>query len=401
MRLWGFRSKMDKTLNPYIKINSKRKIPVIVCYSGDGKLVKNKIISKNGRIKYEYENINAISCELSPISIDKLSDIPEVSYICFDHKASLCLRMSGDALGAGYAKLFNLTGKGIGIGIVDSGVYAHPDLITERRSIRYFQDLIKGYEKPYDDNGHGTFICGCIASSGLKSDGAYRGIAPDSNLYVIKAFDASGNGALSDIVRAIDLLIALRENENIKIMCLPFEISCLDKLKINPLEIIIKKAIELKISVIAPSGNHGPSPYSIYCPGNIKDVITVGGIDISGNNLKNYRVADFSGRGPALSGIQKPDLSAPCMTITSLAADTLYIPKIKKISEIRIPYTTMSGTSISCALICGFAALILEKTPGLNPQDLKSILCLSTLSIGENKYSQGNGFFAFEKIAKT
>lgn len=400
MGLLGFGNKIDKKLNPYVKINSKRKIPVILSYSGNDKLVRNKIISNNGKIKYEYENLNAFSCELSPTSIDKLSEIPEVSYICFDYKASLCLRKSSDALGVGYAKLFNLTGKGIGIGVIDTGVFNHPDLVSERRSIRLFKDLINGYDTLYDDNGHGTFTCGCISSSGYISEGIYRGIAPDSNLYVIKAFDASGNGFMSDIIKGIDMLIALRESENIRILCLPFEIVYLDDLKINPLELIIKKANLLNISVIVPSGNHGPYPYTIYCPGNIPEVLTVGGIDCGGNNIKNFKISNFSGRGPAMDGSQKPDISAPCMSITSLASDTFYNPSIKKINDLKNPYITKSGTSISCALICGFAALLLEKNPNLMPQDLKAMLCLSTLTIGESKFSQGSGFFVFDKIVK-
>lgn len=400
MGFFSFKNKLDKTISPYVKINSKRKIPVIICYSGSEKVVKNKIVSNGGKIKYEYQNISAYACELSPKSVDKLSELPDVSYISFDHKASLCLRKSGDTLGVGYAKLFSLTGKGIGIGVVDSGVFIHPDLTVERRSIRYFADLVNNHDKPYDDNGHGTFICGCIASSGNQSDGLYRGMAPDANLCVVKAFDASGNGALSDIIKGIDLFLSIKEEENIRLLCLPFEVSCLDKLKINPLELIIKKAISLGIAVIAPSGNHGSMPYSIYCPGNIKEVITVGGIDTTSNDLKHYTASNFSGRGPTLSGAAKPDVSAPCISVTSLASDILYKPNFKKLPKIKTPYTTMSGTSISCALICGFAALLLEKNPALLPQDLKSILCLSTISIGESKYAQGSGLFIFDKLTK-
>ena len=400
MGLWGFRKKVDETLNPYIKINSKRKIPVIICYSGSGKLVKNKIISNNGKLGYEYENLNAFSCELSPLTIDKLSEIPEVSYICFDYKATLCIRKSSETLGLGYAKLFKLTGKNIGIGLVDSGVYPHPDLIHKRRAVHFFQDLINGHDKPYDDNGHGTFLCGCIAASGYSSDGLYSGIAPDSNISVIKAFDASGNGFVSDIIKAIDILITIRNEKNIRIICLPFEITNLVKLKINPLEIIIKKALALNITLIVPSGNQGPHPYSIYCPGNIKEVVTVGGIDNTFINIKNYKVPSFSGRGPTMEGFQKPDICAPCISITSLSTDTSYNPGLKKIDNLKNAYSVKSGTSVSCALICGFAALLLEKNPELSPLDLKSILCLSTISIGEGKYSQGNGLFIFDKASE-
>jgi serine protease AprX len=400
--MWLFRlkSKLDSSIKPYISMNSKRKLPVIICYKDNLKLIKNKILYNSGKIKYEYLNVKAIACELSPLSVDKISEMPEISFICFDHKASLCLRKTQDILGMGHAKKFNLSGKGIGIGIVDSGVYPHPDLTTPRNSIAYFEDLINGFVKPYDDNGHGTFISGVIASSGHSSSRMYRGAAPDSNLCVIKSFDAAGNGFMSDIIKSIDNFLTIKDKHNIRILCLPFEIPYVNKLRINPLGDIIKKAISQNISVVVPSGNLGPQPYSIYFPGNMTEVITVGGVNCRDNNSADYRVSSFSGRGPTIDDITKPDLVAPCTNITSLASNTSFTPVIRYKPTLNVEYTSMSGTSISCALVSGICALLLEKTPNLTPQDIKSILSLATTSIGENKFSQGKGLFDFEKIIK-
>jgi serine protease AprX len=400
MWLFGLKNKLDSKIKPYLNINSKRKLPVIICYKDNIKLVKNKILYNNGKIKYEYSNVNAIACELSPLSIDKISEIPEVSFVCFDHKASLCLRKAHDTLGLSNAKKFNLTGRGIGIGIVDSGVYPHPDLTSNRSTVSYFEDLINGYIKPYDDNGHGTFMCGLIASGGNLSSGMYKGVAPDASLCVIKAFDASGNGFMSDLIRSIDIFLSIKDKYNIRVLCLPFEVPYINKLKINPLGEIIKKAVNQNMSVIVPSGNLGPQPYSIYFPGNMGEIITVGGVQCKENNSADYKVSSFSGKGPTIDDRVKPDIVAPCVNITSLASNTSYIPTVRIKPDLKVEYITMSGTSISCGLIAGVCALILEKTPTLTPQDIKSILCLSTTSIGENKFSQGSGLFIFDKIIK-
>jgi subtilisin family serine protease len=303
-------------------------------------------------------------------------------------------------MGINHAKVFNLTGKNIGIGLIDSGVFPHPDIVLKRNCISYFSDLINSIEKPYDDNGHGTFMSGCIASSGSLSSNMYSGTAPDSNLCVIKAFDAAGNGCMSDIIKAIDMLIELKDRYNIRIICLPFEFKYMNKVKANPLEDLIKKAVKMNIAVVTPSGNLGYQPYSIYFPGNMKEAITVGGAYCVENNLENFRVCSFSGRGPTIKEIAKPDILAPAVNITSLAANTSYIPGLKIKSELKVPYSTMSGTSIACALIAGVCAVVLEKTPELSPPDLKSVLCLSTMSLGENKLSQGSGLFIFDKIMK-
>jgi hypothetical protein len=113
----GFGRKVDPNIKAYMKINLKRKIPVIVCFRDNIKLIKSKLLYAGGKIKYEYIHVNAISCELSPYSVDKLSEIPEISYISIDHKASLCLKNSHEAMGIGNAKVFNLTGRNIGIGL--------------------------------------------------------------------------------------------------------------------------------------------------------------------------------------------------------------------------------------------------------------------------------------------
>ena len=45
------------------------------------------------------------------------------------------------------------TGKGIGVAILDTGLYPHPDF---KSRILCFQDMIHKKNTPYDTNGHGT-----------------------------------------------------------------------------------------------------------------------------------------------------------------------------------------------------------------------------------------------------
>lgn len=391
-----FNKKIDKKLKEYMAVNLKRRIPVIICYKKNIKTTKNAIISNGGKIKYEYKIINAISCEISPTSIDRLSENPDISFICFDYKASLCLNNVSESIGVKFAHNLNLTGKDIGIALFDTGCFPHPDLITNKSTIVYFKDYINKIDKPYDDNGHGTFLSGIIASNG-QTNKSYRGIAPDSKLCIFKCFNSLGFGYMSDIIFAIQDTILLRDEYNIKIACLPFEFPYLNKLYINPLEMAINKLIENNIIPVVPSGNLGPQNMSIYFPGNMKNVITVGGINVD-LSKKHISIADFSGRGPTFDGINKPDIVAPCIDILSLNCDTKYVPTSKHKYSIQTPYKSASGTSISCAIICGSIALILEKYNNISIKDIRSILMLSSKSIGENKNAQGCGMFVFDKI---
>lgn len=399
MNIFNFKNKIDKTISSYISLNSKRKIPMVVCYRSNSKFVKNKILHLNGNVKHEYLNLPAFSCELSPIAGEKLSELPEITYVAFDHKASLCLRKAGEEMNLSYSSHLKLTGKNIGVGVIDTGVYLHPDLVYKNNSIKFFYDCVKNVNSPYDDNGHGTFICGCISSSGKSSGGQYRGVAPDADLYMIKAFDATGKGYMSDIIRGIDTLVTLSETENIRVLCLPFEFAEVEDSKLKPLIDIIKTAIKKGLTIITPTGNNGPKPYTIYCPGNIPEVITVGGTEPMESSIKSLKTSSYSGRGPTIANTQKPDLCAPSFSIISLCSNINYLPGITKFSPPPNLYTSYSGTSISCALIAGFTALLLEKNNTLSPTDIKSLLTLLTTSYGESKYSQGNGFFTFSKLS--
>lgn len=56
------------------------------------------------------------------------------------------------------------TGKSIGIAVLDTGIYPHEDFILPSDRIAAFRDFVHRQPAPYDDNGHGTHVCGIIAA---------------------------------------------------------------------------------------------------------------------------------------------------------------------------------------------------------------------------------------------
>ena len=84
-----------------------------------------------------------------------------------------------------------LTGKGITVAVLDTGIFPHIDFDNR---IVAFRDLVYGRETPYDDNGHGTHVCGILGGSGRASGGKYRGTAPECRFLVAKILDRRGNG---------------------------------------------------------------------------------------------------------------------------------------------------------------------------------------------------------------
>lgn len=108
-----------------------------------------------------------------------------------------------------------LTGKGITVAVLDTGIFPHIDFDNR---IAAFRDLVYGRETPYDDNGHGTHVCGILGGSGRASGGKYRGTAPECRFVVAKILDRRGNGRKQDILAAIDWVCKERIRLNIRIL---------------------------------------------------------------------------------------------------------------------------------------------------------------------------------------
>ena len=83
------------------------------------------------------------------------------------------------------------TGKGIGVAVLDTGIFPHIDFGSR---ISVFRDFTGVRRSPYDDNGHGTHVSGILAGDGTASGGKYKGMAPESNLVALKILDRFGNG---------------------------------------------------------------------------------------------------------------------------------------------------------------------------------------------------------------
>ena len=70
----------------------------------------------------------------------------------------------------------------------------------------------------YDDCGHGTHVAGICSGSGANSNGKYRGIAPESNIVMIKALDFEGKGTASDVLTGIQWIADNCKKYNIRIL---------------------------------------------------------------------------------------------------------------------------------------------------------------------------------------
>lgn len=272
---------------------------------------------------------------------------------------------------------YGLTGKGIGVAVIDTGIFPHADFDNR---IVVFRDYILNRRTPYDDNGHGTHVAGIIGGSGKKSGGRYAGVAPGCTLIAVKVLDVKGNGRKKDVLQALEWVRRNKKRYGIRIVNISVGSTEQEKELHDSLIRAVEAAWDDGLVVVTAAGNMGPMPGSITAPGSSRKVITVG----SGDMLVSHQ--GISGRGPTRECVCKPDIVAPGNQIISCAVTG--------------GYTAKSGTSMSTPQISGAAALALEADPLLTNVEIKMLLRDSVRDLGFEKNQQGWGEFLLDKFLK-
>ncbi|MGG5463315.1 S8 family serine peptidase [Clostridium sp. B9] len=377
--MFSMKHKLDSNLKIYINRSYYTKYRVLIRCKKFMKDMIKKIPQLKGTVVREINSLNLICAILTPKAINRLIEYPEIEFISFDEQATLCGLSIGTANRISANKSFNFTGRNVSIGLVDSGVYPHQDLLNPRNKIEVFLDLLNNLSYPYDDNGHGTAISGILCGSGYSSQFVFKGVAENSKLSCVKAFDASGKGFVSDILFAIESLITQKINP-IKVLCLPFELTSHNTIIADYFNEIFKLAVSKNIIPVVPSGSLSGEDtikgfaLSPWC-------ITVGGFDSTRTPTTIFKYSSMGSKN-----LKKPDFSAACANIMCLNSDKQYISERNGLKlyphKLDTSYVVFQGTSLACAYISGVCALLLESKPDLTYKDLCSLLKIAS----NNKY---------------
>ncbi|MGE5814928.1 MAG: S8 family peptidase, partial [Acidobacteriota bacterium] len=345
-------------------------------------------------------------------ALKALADHEKIGHVHIDRPVAGAMERTGKVVGAtNVREALGYDGSGVVVAVIDSGVAAaHDDLADSdgRPRVVRFVDFVNGREVPYDDYGHGTHVAGIIAGNGRDSDGARSGIAPAAGLIVLKALDASGSGRISDVISALDYVLANKDALNIRIVNLSLAASVYESCDVDPLTIAAQRVASAGIVVVAAAGNLGRNIDGIIqyggitAPGNAPWVLTVGAASHMGTVMRSDdTIAPFSSRGPTfVDAGAKPDIVAPGVGIESLSApdSTLYGTLSAYLlsgseSTSFLPYLSLSGTSMSAPVVSGTIALMLQANPALTPNAVKAILQFTSERRGAyDPLSQGAGF---------
>ncbi|WP_282137756.1 S8 family serine peptidase [Rossellomorea aquimaris] len=187
----------------------------------------------------------------------------------------------------------NITGEGIKVGVIDTGIdYNHPDL---KGSYKGGYDFVDNDSDPMEttyqewkDSGkpefnissyytfHGTHVAGSIAGSKENSSAsAVKGVAPDVDLYAYRVLGPYGSGSTATVMSGIDMAIT----DGMDVMNLSLGNGVNDPL--NPISITINNAMLSGVVSVVSAGNAGPGEKTLGSPGAAALGITVGASDVS------------------------------------------------------------------------------------------------------------------------
>ncbi len=291
-------------------------------------------------------------------------------------------------VGADVLHRHNITGKGVGVAIVDSGIWQHPSLSLDTKGkprIAAYYDAIENHNVlNRDESGHGTHIASVLASSTSSirngsDSGAYQGVAPDVSLVIVKAFGSDGQADYLDLVRAIQFVVDNRERYNIRVLNLSFAAHPRWHYWLDPINQAVMRAWQAGITVVAAAGNEGPDAMTVGSPGNLPYIITVGAVTDSWTpfDRDDDYIPDFSSRGPTPSAHIKPDVLAPGGHISALISpNSTLLAKHPEYQRSNGEFV-LTGTSQASAVVAGIAALMIQLEPELTPNNIKCMLMSS------------------------
>lgn len=349
---FGFTANVNAAVVTSVSTSNER---VIVVFKN--KADKNVVSKARGNVRREYKNANLLSASVPATAIKDLKDDPNVLAV----EQDIIVKTNSQTVDWGVNKIqaqtawsSSYTGKGVKIGIVDTGIANHEDLSVAGGA------AFTSYTTSYlDDNGHGTHVAGII---GAKNNGyGIVGVANEASLYSIKVLGNDGAGYLSDIIAGIDWCITNKMDI--------INLSLGSSVPSTALQQEVDKAYNQGILVVAAAGNDGTSDGAtdtVDYPAKYSSVIAVAAID------SNNKRPSFSSTGNTV------EVAAAGVNVLSTYLNNKYV--------------SMSGTSMAAPFVTGDLALLKQANPGLSPNQLRAKLNENVIDLGTSGKDSWYGY---------
>ncbi|MCY8845198.1 S8 family serine peptidase [Bacillus inaquosorum] len=354
--------------------NSSQNEIIVVYKNKDG---KETVLDSDAEVEQQYKHLPAVALKADQKTVKEFKQDPDILYVennvTFTAADNTDLKiLSEDADTSDNFEQWNLepiqvkqaweeglTGKNVKIAVIDSGISPHDDL-----SIAGGFSAVSYTSSYKDDNGHGTHVAGII---GAKHNGyGIDGIAPEAQIYAVKALDQNGSGDLQGLLQGIDWSIA----NGMDIVNMSLGTTSDSQI----LHDAVDKAYEQGVLLVAASGNDGNGKPVNY-PAAYSSVVAV-----SATNEKN-QLASFSTTGDEV------EFSAPGTNITSTYLNQFY--------------ATGSGTSQATPHAAAMFALLKQRDPAETNVQLRASMQKNIVDLGTTGRDQqfGYGFIQYKAQA--
>jgi serine protease AprX len=272
-------------------------------------------------------------------------------------------------LGADVMHAKGFTGKGILIGLLDSG-FSNADKLDVFRSLFAEKRVVETYNfvdndpSVYDAHSHGTSVLSCIAAS---LDGQMLGTAPEASfvLYVTE------NVSYETRMEEANWLFGAERADSVGVDIVGSSLGYSDfqgteqdysYADMNGNTALVTRAADWLTSkgvlVVVSAGNEGNNGWKyITAPADGGSVIAVGAVDA------NLNYVNFSSVGPSPDGRTKPDVAAKGAS-TTVATPSNFVG-------------TSNGTSFAAPLITGLVAGLRQAFPDFTGMEIRDILLKS------------------------
>lgn len=362
--------------------DAQQEVAVIVQKAGQGNRLEARVAGSGGQVTQDLHIINAFAARMTAGEAVALSGDSDVRWVSLD----AAVERSGkpaptptptpittntylDTTGARQVWNMGITGSGIGVAVIDSGITNSQDLpLVRSASFNPNSTMV------VDVYGHGTHVAGIIANRGVLSYNKFKGVAPGASLISLKVSDETGMAYESDVVAALQWIYDNKAQYNIRVANVSLNSTVEQSYNTSPLAAACEIVWFSGVVVVVSSGNATGATlnYANAAPANDPFVITVGAADeLTTASTSDDVMATYTAWTITSNGVLKPDIFAPGSNIISSLSDKSDWDVIAPDRVVDGQFFRLSGTSMAAPVVTGAIALLLQDEPNLTPDQVK------------------------------
>ena len=244
-------------------------------------------------------------------------------------------------------------GNYVKVAVIDSGAYAHPDLLGNLLAGHNYLD---NNSDTNDDIGHGTYVSGIIAA---EANGEYiDGVANRAKIVPLKCFSKAKSPSISMLCDAIYDAVDIYHADVINMSFGTDEAHTTTAFQLS-----VQYAVQKGCIVVAAVGNDGNT--TVYYPANYPNVIGVGSVNSA------LSISSFSQRNSTV------DVVAPGGGVSSVSIEG---------------FNKNSGTSFACPHVAAMAAIAKCIDKNITASGFQTLLEETSTDLGNPGYDIYYGY---------